>query len=374
MRIAVNVRFLLKGKLEGFGWFTHEIFKRMVQNHPEHEFFFFFDRPYDNDFVFADNVTPIVLAPQARLPILWTIWFEHSVKNALSKHKIDLFISTDGFCSRRTKVPQLLTIHDLAFEHYPEHLPGRFRRYLRRNTPKFAQKADHIVAVSQYTKEDINRQYNIPLDKISVVYNGAHEDYQVLEAAEKKAIQIHYANGKEYFVFAGALHPRKNIERLLKAFAIFKKKTASDIQLLIVGRFAWNSENIKSELAMNAYKNEIHLHDYMNVDKLSKVIGSAHALCFVSIFEGFGIPILEASKCGVPALVSNSSSLPEVAGDGALYVEATDIEAMATQMERLVNEPQLYAELSQKALAQAEKFSWDKSATDFWEVIQKKFT
>src|SRR6056300_399785 len=113
MRIAINTRFLLKGKMEGFGWFTYETVKRMVMDHPEHTFIFFFDRPYDSHYVFAKNVIPIVLRPPARHPILFKIWFNYSITRALKKHKADVFFSPDGYLSLRTTVPQIGVIHDL---------------------------------------------------------------------------------------------------------------------------------------------------------------------------------------------------------------------------------------------------------------------
>ena len=155
MIIAINTRFLLKGKLEGIGWFTNEIVRRMVVNHPEHEFIFLFDRPYDPQFIFASNINPVVISPPARHPILWYIWFEWSVRRALKKYKADIFISTDGFLSLSSKVPSLLVVHDLAFEHYPQHLPFKFRYYLQKFTPKFVRKATHTITVSSYSKKDL---------------------------------------------------------------------------------------------------------------------------------------------------------------------------------------------------------------------------
>ncbi|HAD33931.1 MAG TPA: glycosyltransferase family 1 protein, partial [Chitinophagaceae bacterium] len=130
MKIAVNARFLLKGKLEGIGWFTHEIIRRVVNMHPEHQFIFFFDRPFDSSFLYAKNVEAVILNPPARHPFLWWIWFEWAIPRALKKYQADMFISTDGFLSLRTQTPTLLVMHDLAFEHFPEHLPLKFRWYL----------------------------------------------------------------------------------------------------------------------------------------------------------------------------------------------------------------------------------------------------
>ena len=112
MRIGVNTRFLLKDKLEGIGWFTLETISRIVKAHPEHEFYFFFDRPYDKQFIFADNVKPVVVFPPARAPFLWKLWFDYALPGVFRKYKIDAFISTDGYCSLKTPIPQLLVVHD----------------------------------------------------------------------------------------------------------------------------------------------------------------------------------------------------------------------------------------------------------------------
>ncbi len=204
MRIAVNTRLLLKGKLEGIGWFTYQTLEHIVRQHPEHEFYFFFDRPYDPQFVFAPNVTPVVVHPQARHPVLFYLWFEWSIPVMLRKYKIDLFLSTDGYMSLSTKVPTCLVIHDLAFEHYPEHFVLSHKLYWRHYSPLFAKKAKRIATVSTFSKNDISKCYGISPDNIDVVYNGAHAEYVPLNHAEREAVKNKYAGGCEYFVFAGA--------------------------------------------------------------------------------------------------------------------------------------------------------------------------
>ena len=345
MRIAVNTRFLLKGKLEGIGWFTNEIIKRVVLNHPEHTFIFLFDRPYDAQFIFADNIIPVVIPPPARHPVLWYIWFEWSVRRALKKYKADIFISTDGFLSLSSKVPCILVIHDLAFEHFPEHLPFKFRYYLQKFTPKFVKKATHTVTVSSYSKQDLIDTYHADAEKISIVFNGAHDYYKPLDFEAKQKIKETYASGCEYFVFAGALHPRKNVARLLKAFEIFKRKQRTNMKILIIGRFAWNSEEIKEAIRRHPFINDVIHYDYMEVQELSKVIAAAYALTFVSLFEGFGIPILEAIQCEVPSIVSNTSSMPEVAGDTALLVDPSNVEDIALAMSQIYKDEHLRAQL-----------------------------
>lgn len=371
MRIGVNTRLLLKGKLEGIGWFTYQTLERIVHSHPEHEFIFFFDRPYDPSFVFAKNVTAVVVHPQARHPILFYLWFEWSIPAMLRKHKIDLFLSPDSYMSLSTKVPTCLVIHDLAFEHYPDHFVLSHRLYWRHYSPLFAKAAKRIATVSTFSKQDISSKYGIPADKIDVVYNGAHDEYKPLTLAERDAVKQKYADGCEYFVFAGALHPRKNIVNLLKAFIIFKKKQKTNMKLVIAGRLAWKYEEVAQMKLEMPFKEDVKWVGYMNVDELSMLIGGAYALVYASLFEGFGIPILEALQCDVPAIVSNTSSMPEVAGDAALLVDPSSPEDIADKMQQLYKDEMLRNKLIVNARIQVKKFDWDSSASKLWASMMK---
>ncbi len=374
MRIAVNTRLLLKGKLEGIGWYTNETLNRIVKQHPEHEFIFFFDRPYDPSFVFADNVTPVVFGPPARHPVLFYIWFELRIPAMLRKYKADLFLSPDGLMSLNTKVPSCVVMHDLAFEHYPEHLKTSHKFYYRRYSPLYARKAKRIVTVSEFSKKDISERYHVPAEKIDVSYNGAHEQYRPLSWEEKEAVKGKFSEGCEYFVFAGALHPRKNIVNLLKAFIAFKKRQRSNMKLVIVGRLAWNYKEIEEMKESMPYKDDVKWVGYLNVDELSQVIGGAYALVYASLFEGFGIPILEALQCNVPAIISSTSSMPEVGGDAAVLVDPKDPTDIADKMALLYKDEALRARLIAAAPAQVAKFGWDKTAAKLWQSMMKCLT
>lgn len=371
MRIAVNTRLLLKGKLEGIGWFTYQTLERIVRDHPEHEFIFFFDRPYDPLFVFAPNVTPVVVHPQARHPILFYIWFEWSIPFMLRKYKADLFLSPDSYMSLRTRVPTCLVVHDLAFEHYPDHFVLSHRMYWRHYSPLFARKATRIATVSTFSKNDISQRYGIDPAHIDVVYNGAHVEYQPLTLAQREQVKTRYAGGCEYFVFAGALHPRKNIVNLLKAFVLFKQRQHTNMKLVIAGRPAWKYEEVEQMRATMPFRDDVQWVGYMNVDELSKVIGGAYALIYASLFEGFRIPILEALQCDVPAIVSNTSSMPEVAGDAALLVDPSDPEDIAAKMHLIYKDEALRKRLIDNARIQTRKFSWESSAAKLWSCLMK---
>ena len=371
MRIAVNTRLLLKGKLEGIGWFSKETLSRMAKNHPEHEFIFFFDRPFDKEFIFAPNVTPVVVAPQARHPFLYYLWTEWSIPRMLKKYKADIYFSPDGLGSLRTKVPTCITIHDLAFLHYPQFISKLDLWHYKKYTPLFAAKAKHIIAVSEYTKQDIIRQYAIDADKISIVYNGAHTAYKPLTREEKAVVRDKYSAGNEYFLFTGALHPRKNIINLLKAFVQFKRRQKSGMKLVVVGRMAWQYDEIAKAKDLMPYKEDVIWTGYLDVAELAKVTAAAYAMVYPSLFEGFGIPIVEAMQCDVPVITSITSSMPEVGGDAALLVDPERPEDIAEKMGLIYKDERLRANMIEAARRQKMKFSWDKSAADLWNALLK---
>ncbi len=356
--------------MEGFGWYTYEVTKRLVEQHPEHEFVLFFDRPFDPKFVFGPNATPVVLFPQARHPLLFVWWFNWSITKALKKHKCDVFFSPDGYLSLRTEVPQIPVIHDLNFEYHPEDLQRKHRNYYRKYFPKFAKKAAHILTVSEYSKQDIVKLYKVPEDQITVSWNGAADGFVPLKNEEIQEVRKQYSNGKPYFIFVGSLHPRKNLKTLLKAFAKFAESN-QEIDLLIVGKNLW--KNASESLSGDVLKiqNRIHFTGHVSFHELTKITGSAFALTYIPYFEGFGIPLVEAMKCGLPIIAGNRTSLPEVAGDAAIYVDPMNAEEVAAKMQNLATNEELYREMSGKSLERAPLFSWDNTAEGVWKVIEK---
>ncbi len=371
MKIAVNARFLQKGKLEGFGRFSHEILKRLVLAHPEHDFYFLFDRAYDDSFIYASNVTPIVIGPQARHPILFKIWFNWSVTRQLKKINADIFLSPDGYLSLRWGGKQVSVIHDLNFEHYPNDLPASASKYLRTYFPRFAKKASRIVAVSNYTKQDIHKQYKESLDKIDVVYNGVSDDFHPLEVSTKEEIKNKWTSGEDYFVYLGSLHPRKNIPRLIEAFNSFKSSAESLNKLVLVGDAYWMRDDIKNAINNSPYTKDIIHTGRCQQNEMLGLLGSAEALCYVSYFEGFGIPLIEAMKSGVPVISGNKTSLPEVCGEAAIMVDPMSVGDIANAMIRIHKNEELKIELIEKGFKQQAIFSWDKSAVEMWNTITK---
>jgi glycosyltransferase involved in cell wall biosynthesis len=170
------------------------------------------------------------------------------------------------------------------------------------------------------------------------------------------------ATGKPYFLYTGAIHPRKNIDRLITAFDLFKKNTGSDFQLILAGRFAWQTGSVKEAYDHAEYREEIRFLGYVPDEELPRLTAAAFALVNISLFEGFGVPVLEALNCDVPVLVSDCSSLPEVAGAAGLQVDPTSIAAIAAAMERLSKDAGLRMQLIKAGQEQRWKFSWDATA------------
>lgn len=371
MKIAVNTRLLIKDKLDGIGWFSYETLKRITQQRPNDEFIFIFDREWDNSFIFSDNITPVYSGPPSRHPFLWYLWFEHSVSKILNKHKPDVFLSPDGYLSLTASTPSLAVIHDLNFEHYPKDLPFWYRKYYRHYFPKYAQTATRIATVSEFSKKDIVKQYEVTPDKIDVVYNGVSERFTPLSDIEKNQSQKQFAHGKPYFIFVGTLHPRKNIARLLEAFEDFKNSGSYEHNLVFIGRKKWWTSEMENTFQRISNKDAVIFHEQLTQEQVALAVGASEALIYPSTFEGFGIPILEGMQSGVPVITSNLTSMPEIAGDAALLCNPFKSKSIAEQMKKLIHEPGLSESLIIKGKKRLSDFSWDKTAELLWRSIEK---
>lgn len=371
MVIAVNTRMLRLNKMEGIGYFTFESFRRITHLHPEHEFIFIFDRPFDKSFIFGDNVKAHVISPPASHPFLWLIWHEWSLCRLLKKISPDLFVSTDGFLSLQSGVKTLAVIHDINFEHYPNDIPFIYRTYYRYFFSKFAKKAVRIATVSAYSKKDIVDTYSVSPDKVDIVYNGASEGFKPLSIVEQQSVRDRYTEGKEYFLFIGTLHQRKNIANLLKAFEIFRSKTGAEYMLVLAGTKRWWTKEMEAAFSGMSHQQDVLFTGRIPDEDLYSLTAAAFAVTYVSLFEGFGIPIIEALRSDVPVICSNTTSMPEIAGDAAILVDPFSVESIADAMIKLKSDQQLRSKLIENGKKRKNNFTWDKTANDLWTSILK---
>ena len=368
MRIAVNTRLLLPEKLDGIGWFTHEVLSRITSQHPEHEFLFLFDRAFNPKYKYSENVQMRVSYPPARHPLLYRMFFEYSVPLAIRQWKPDLFFSPDGFLSTKVRVPQIPVIHDINFEHRPEDLPKKYSAYYRTNFPVFAKLAKEIITVSEYSANDIAQTYEVDRSKIFIANNGGNEAYHRVSESEQKKAKAKYTNGSSYFVFVGNFSFRKNVHGVIESYNLYRESGGNQ-KLVLVGDPLWTYDEMEKALNNSPHAADIILTGHLPIEELVVILGSATALVFPSFFEGFGIPVVEAFRAEVPVITSNATSLPEVAGDAAILVDPEDHKGIATAMLDLeVNEDKRKA-LVDKGLIRSQLFTWDQCANKIAERL-----
>jgi glycosyltransferase involved in cell wall biosynthesis len=269
--------------------------------------------------------------------------------------------------------PIVTTIHDLAFEHLPETFTRRGKAQLRLTVRRTARHAAHILTVSEFSRQDIIKTYRLPPDKITVTHNGceAHFTPQPASKREAETIKQKFGIARDYLLAVGSLQPRKNLLRLLRAYAHLREQQPGfRLQLVIVGRQLWLYQEILREIQQQSFAADVIVTGYASDEDLPALYRSAVALVYPSLFEGFGLPPLEAMACGTPVITSNSSSLPEVTGDAALLVNPYEESELAQAMWRITNDAAWRLQLSRAGIEQAKRFTWSAAAEKTWAIYQ----
>ncbi|MDF1512256.1 MAG: glycosyltransferase family 1 protein [Anaerolineae bacterium] len=297
------------------------------------------------------------LAQLARIP------FNHLVPDAT------LFHATEHLLIPLRGVPTILTIHDLIFRMMPEHHKVLNRWYLNLALPLFSRRADHIVVVSEATRKAVMQVYKVNSEKISVIPEAAAPRFKPQSPEVVETIKQRYQLPEKYLLYVGTIEPRKNLLRLLKVWE--KLYTIKEVPpLVIVGSRGWLSEDFFAALEASPVRNGALLTGYVRDADLPALYAGATAFVFPSLYEGFGLPPLEAMACGTPVVCSNTSSLPEVVGDAALLFDPTDELALADALMRITQNAELRGTLREQGLEQAGKFSWERTAKETMDVYQ----
>ncbi len=371
MVVVVNCWVLRNKELDGIGNFTVETLSRMIPMLPEVNFMLLVDKGYQEDYFNFPNVSLHKVFPALRHPLLYVWFMETVVPRFLKKHSPDLFLSMDGFLSLSTKTKQLPVIYDLNFEHYPNDLKFKNRIYYRTFFKRFAHKASRIATISEFSKMDIVARYAIKEEKIDNVSCGVKQRFRPLNLQEKDACKQRYGINEDYFFFIGSMHPRKNIVRLIKAFGSFKRETGSKIKLVLSGHILWGDSSIQSVMLDIHCAHDIIFTGRVNDEDLVLLLGAALALCFVPTIEGFGLPIVEAFQAEVPVLCSNTTSMPEVAGNAAILVNPFNINEIAAAMKEMVMDKELRNRLIICGREQRKLFTWQNTAERLYACIMK---
>ncbi|MEO5684276.1 MAG: glycosyltransferase family 1 protein [Chitinophagaceae bacterium] len=371
MKIAINCWVLRNKQLDGIGYFTVNTISRVIKNHPEVEFMILCDKNFTEDYFNFPNATKYPVFPALRHPVLYVWFMEMVLPFFLRQHKPALMVSMEGFLSLLSATPQLPVIYDINFEHQPQDLKLLNRLYFRFFFERFVRKATRIATISDYSKQDIASFYKESAVKIDNVSCGINNNFNPLIPAEIAATRSKFSGGKPYFFFVGSMHPRKNIQRLIEAYTKFRQQTDADYKLLLAGAIWWSKSSIEDAYNNSPFKEDIIFTGRLSDEDLKSVLGSAFALSFVPIFEGFGLPIVEAFQSQVPVICSNTTSMPEVAGDAAILVDPFSVESIVAGLKKMYADDVLRENLVQAGILQKEKFTWDNTAFLFWQSISR---
>jgi glycosyltransferase involved in cell wall biosynthesis len=267
----------------------------------------------------------------------------------------------------------LVTVHDLGYLYFPKAHPWRQRLYLDLSTRWNARAATHVLADSEATKADLVARYGTPAEKITVAYPGRDEALApVLDPAEIEALKSYYGIAGDYFLYLGTLQPRKNLARLITAFAALKREDPQTNTILILaGKRGWLYDDLFAQVRHLGLERHVRFPGYIPDEHKATLLSGALAFVFTSLYEGFGLPVLEAQACGCPVVTSTTSSLPEAAGDAAIIVAPDDTAAITTAMQRIMANPDLRKDLIGRGFANVRRFSWTTCAQSVLGVIEQ---
>jgi glycosyltransferase involved in cell wall biosynthesis len=371
MKIAISARMLKSSPDDGISRFTFEVVKRITVNNPSHQFVLIFDRDFDRSLLFSHNTEGIVLKPTTRHPLLWYYWHEWRLPYILLKIGCDLFLSPDGIISLRSSIPSIPVIHDINFYHRPKDVPLHISLYYRYFFRKFARKAARIITVSMFSKEDISSCLGIRNELIDIAYNGVSEYFTPAVPEEIEKYRKELTGGIPYFLFVGNFSPRKNIPGVINSYNHFRSSTQFNHKLVLTGGRLFLNHETNRLLKNSPWSSDIILTGSMPHKELRMIYSSATALIFVPWFEGFGIPAAEAMRCGTPVILSDTTSLPEIGGKAAMFVNPGNPIEISDAMSKIISDNNFRKSMIEKGLVESQKFNWDNCAESVWESIMK---
>jgi len=374
-KILIDALSLLS-PLTGIGRYTYEISHRLKDlSKDEYEIFFNYGYHSKELYELSNNQSAVEKKTKKlnfflkKIPLLKKLvkpFYLYITKFYTTEY--DLYFQPNFIPNKNIKAKKLIcTLHDFSFLLQPQWHPKERIDYFVQNFD-LIKKADHIITGSNFTKQEIVYHMQLPQDKISVIYHGVnHEVYKEYPSNELQETKTVFDLPKKFLLFVGSIEPRKNLLTLLKAYTLLKNEQKDELPLVLVGFKGWENKETMQEIEKN--KEHIRYLGYVTETHLAHIYNLATIFIYPSLYEGFGLPPLEAMACGTPVIVSNVASLPEVCGDAALYVEPMDLQGIIDKISLLANDEKLRGELSKKSKLQAAHFSWDKAAQEHLKII-----
>jgi glycosyltransferase involved in cell wall biosynthesis len=287
----------------------------------------------------------------------------------LLRHRLDLLHSPDFIPPAFGAGRNVITVHDLNFVHFPQFLTAEAQRYYAGQIEWAVRKADHILADSHHTRQDLLKLLGVPAEKVTTVHLAADEQFRPVSDL---AALDRYDLSPGYILFVGTLEPRKNIPTLLTAYRILLDQHAADVPLVLVGRRGWLADDIFDALNALRLDDRVRiLEDVVGLDCLIQLYNGAAMLVIPSFYEGFGLPALEAMACETPVIAADRGSLPEIVADAGLLIDPEDADGLAAAIGRLLEDDQLRTQLIRQGKVQAARFSWSETARQTWQVYRQ---
>ncbi len=365
MKIAIDIR-TAQGDKAGKGWYTYNMVKNLLEIDHQNQYYLFTNQR-DHNFTDYPNATEVVINKPS---ILW----HFAVAKECKKLRINTYFSPTSYITPLllpSSIKKVVTIHDLVAILFPK---GHNRKavLIEKLLLKFlVKKVDHLCPVSRSTKKDLLQHFPASENKLTVIPCASSNHFTPIDDREKLSNFAQKANLPHHFFLAvGTLIPRKNYSTLLKAFNILQREYRQ-IHLVIVGKKGWNHQEIFDLVDALQLQDRVHFLSYVRSAELHQLYNLARALVFPSIYEGFGLPPLEAMQAGCPVIASDNSSIPEVVGNAALMIDPQDPQSIFKAMKKIIADKKLATELKEKGLKQAKNFSWKKSARQLEAVFNK---
>ena len=372
MLVGIDASRAVAARPTGTETYSRRLIQALLALESPHQFRLYFrDSPPAGDFAGAD----LCAIPFPRL------WTHARLSWEMIRHPPDaLFIPAHVLPIVHPRA-SLVTVHDLGYLHFPETHPRLQRLYLDLSTRWNGRAAAHLLADSRTTKADLVTHYGIPPEKITVAYPGCDETLApVRDPVAIEAVKARYSISGDYFLYLGTLQPRKNLIRLVQAFAqslipnpqlVVSAAEPSPTHLVLAGKCGWLYDDVFAEVHRLGLEGRVLFPGYVPHEDKAALLSGALAFVFPSLYEGFGLPVLEAQACGCPVITSGTSSLSEVARDAALLVDPSDTSAIAKGMQRIATDPALRKSLIERGLANARRFSWTACAQTVLSVIEQ---
>ncbi len=368
MRIGVDYTAAVRQKA-GIGRYVRELFRHVGEIDQEN--FYILVVPRDSALhPLPSNFRYVRLPLTERMVYIFWQRLKVPIPAEAFTGPLNLFHSPDFVLPPLAFTPSILTIHDLSFLRLPECFTANLLNYLSRAVPRSVRRADFILADSGNTLKDLVELMGVPSEKVEVLYAGVGENFK---PSDGEKARVRYGLPQRFILSLGTLEPRKNFPRLIQAFALLKEnlKPRNDLKLVIAGRKGWLYDDIFKAVEECGLRGEVVFPGYVEEEDLPSLYSAAELFVYPSLYEGFGLPPLEAMACGVPVAASEAPPLPEILGDAALFFPPRDVEAMASAMEKALQDGELRRKLREKGFARSSLFSWDKSARKLLEIYQR---